>query len=86
VPLEQQAPAVYLQSGDGFLGYELAAAGAEGGFEPSELVVAGVPEGRPPNRLTSPTKAVLVARTTLTATEVGSWLAPGRVQGGVMKR
>ena len=29
---------------DGSLGYELAAVSAEGGFEPSELVVPGVPE------------------------------------------
>lgn len=34
----------------------------------------------------SQAQATAVARATLTAAEVGSWLAPGRVQGGAMKR
>jgi hypothetical protein len=39
------------------LGYELAAAAAEGGFEPSELVVPAVPEAVPavPEKSTEPT-------------------------------
>jgi hypothetical protein len=39
-------------AGHASLGYELAAAAAEGGFEPGELVVPGVPEERtePPDK------------------------------------